>query len=61
MNKAYRGPKSINLVISKKEGIMLARAILQSVENGDVFDLAVHDYQKRKDGKVKMTVTQLKR
>jgi len=59
LNKAYRGEKSLNLVISKFEGLRLAKAILSAIENSSKFDLAVYDYRTTKDGKIQMTVTSL--
>ena len=59
LNKVYRGKKSINLVIDKNQGIKFAKGILSATEQGKTFDLAVHDYRKRKDGKINMTITQV--
>ena len=57
LKKAYRGPKSINLVVEKTEGIMLAKCILAAALEKEKFDIAIYDSRKSKSNRIEATVT----
>lgn len=58
LEKVYRGNKSVNLVVNKSEGIKLVKAILSLIESDkNKFDLAIYDYRRTREGKIRMTVT----
>ncbi|MBI2176684.1 hypothetical protein HYU40_05065 [Candidatus Woesearchaeota archaeon] len=60
LTKVYRGAKSVNLVISKDEGLSLAQSILNAISGSPSFDLAIYDHKKGKDGRIRMTVTSIR-
>jgi hypothetical protein len=59
LDKVYRGDKSINLVLSKIEGLNLAKALISTLLEGKSVDLAIYYSKLRKDKRVNMTVTRL--